>query len=37
MKLEASGVNQYCGIGVVIALGVTGGIGYSISRVKKVE
>ena len=29
-KLEASGVNQYYGIGAVIALGVIGGIGYYI-------
>ena len=27
-KLEASGVNQYYGIGAVIALGVIGGLGY---------
>ena len=36
-KLEASGVNQYYGIGVVIALGVIGGLGYYIYRTKKVE
>ena len=32
VKLEktASGVNQYYGIGAVIALGVTGGLGYYI-------
>ena len=29
-KLEASGVNQYYGIGAVLALGVIGGIGYYI-------
>ena len=29
-KLEASGVNQYYGIGAVIALGVIGGLGYYI-------
>ena len=45
-KLEASGVNQYYGIGVVmgprplcslLALGVIGGLGYYIYRSKKVE
>ena len=36
-KLEASGVNQYYGIGAVIAFGVTGGLGYYIYRSKKVE
>ena len=36
-KLEASGVNQYYGIGAVIALGVTGGLGYYIYRSKKGE
>ena len=36
-KLEASGVNQYYGIGAVIALGVIGGIGYYTYRTKKVE
>ena len=36
-KLEASGVNQYYGIGAVIALGVIDGLGYYISRTKKVE
>ena len=36
-KLEAIGVNQYYGIGAVIALGVIGGLGYSIYRTKKVE
>ena len=37
-KLEetASGVNQYYGIGTVIALGVIGGLGYYIYRSKKV-
>ena len=30
VKLEASEVNQYYGIGAVIALGVIGGIGYYI-------
>ena len=29
-ELEASGVNQYYGIGAVIALGVIGGPGYYI-------
>ena len=37
VKLEASGVNQYYGIGAVIALGVIGGLGYYIYRSKKVE
>ena len=36
-KLEASGVNQYYGIGTVIALGVIGGLGYYIYQTKKVE
>ena len=36
-KLEASGVNQYYGIGAVLALGVIGGLGYYIYRTKKVE
>ena len=36
-KLEASGVNQYYGIGAVIALGVIGGLGYYIYRTKNVE
>ena len=34
-KLEKSGVNQYYGIGAVIALGVIGGLGYYIYRTKK--
>ena len=37
VKLEASGVNQYYRIGAVLALGVTGGLGYYIYRTKKVE
>ena len=37
VKLEASGVNHYYGIGAVIALGVIGGLGYYIYRTKKVE
>ena len=37
MNLDASGVNQYYGIGAVIALGVIGGPGYYIYRTKKVE
>ena len=37
VKLEASRVNQYYGIGAVIALGVKGGLGYYIYRAKKVE
>ena len=36
-KLEASGVNQYYGIGAVIALGVIGGLGYYIYQSKKGE
>ena len=36
-KLEASGVNQYYGIGAVISLGVIGGLGYYIYQTKKVE
>ena len=34
-QLEKSGVNQYYGIGAVIALGVIGGLGYYIYRTKK--
>ena len=30
VKSKASGVNQYYGIGAVIALGVIGGLGYYI-------
>ena len=37
VKLEASGVNQYYGIGAVIALEVIGGLGYYIYRTKKGE
>ena len=37
VKLEASGANQYYGIGAVLALGVIGGLGYYIYRSKKVE
>ena len=36
-KLEASGVNQYYGIGAVLALEVIGGLGYYIYQTKKVE
>ena len=36
VKLEASRVNQYYGIGAVLALGVIGGLGYHIYRTKKV-
>ena len=36
-KLEATGVNQYYGIGAVIALRVIGGLGYYIYRSKKEE
>ena len=37
VKSEASGVDQYYGIGAVIALGVIRGFGYYIYRTKKVE
>ena len=37
VKLEASRVNQYYGIGAVLALGVIGGLGYYIYRTKKGE
>ena len=37
VKLEASGVHQYYGIGAVIALGVIGGLGYYIYQTKKLE
>ena len=37
VKLEASGVNQYYGIGVVSALVVIGGLGYYIYLSKKGE
>ena len=37
VKLEISGVNQYYGIGAILALGVIGGLGYYIYRTKKVE
>ena len=36
-KLEVIGVNQYYGIGAVIALGVIGGLGYYTYQTKKVE
>ena len=36
-KLEARGVSQCYGIGAVLALEVTGGLGYYIYRTKKVE
>ena len=36
-NFEGSRVNQYYGIGAVIALGVIGGLGYYIYRTKKVE
>ena len=32
-----SGVNQYYGIGAVLAVGVIGGLGYYIYRTKKGE
>ena len=37
VKLEASRVNQYYGIGAVLALGLIGGLGYYIYRTKKGE
>ena len=37
VKLEASRVNQFYGIGAVIALGVIGGLGYYIHQTKKGE
>ena len=36
-KLEKSGVNQYYGIGAVLALEVIGGLGYYIYQSKKGE
>ena len=36
-KLEKSGVNQYYGIGAILALGLIGGLGYYIYQTKKVE
>ena len=36
-RLEVSRVNQYYGIGAVVALGVIGGLGYYIYRTKKGE
>ena len=36
-KLEKSRVNQYYGIGAVLALGVIGGLGYYIYQSKKGE
>ena len=36
-KLEVIGVNQYYGIGAVIALGVIGSLGYYVYRTKKGE
>ena len=35
VKLEASGVNQYYGIGAVIALGVIGGLGFTFIEPRK--
>ena len=37
VRLESSRVNQYYGIEAVLALGVIGGLGYNIYRIKKVE
>ena len=36
-QLEKTGVNQYYGIGAVIALGVIGGLGYYIYQSRKGE
>ena len=36
VKLEVIRVNQYYGIGAVLALGVIGGLGYYIYRTKKI-
>ena len=36
-QLERIGVNQYYGIGAVLALGAIGGLGYYIYRSKKGE
>ena len=36
-QLEKTGMNQYYGIGAVIALGVIGGLGYYIYRSRKGE
>ena len=36
-KLEASGVNQYYGIGAVLVLGVISGLGYYVYQSKKGE
>ena len=35
VQLEKSGVNQYYGIGAVLALGVIGGLGYYIYQSRK--
>ena len=35
VQLEKSGVNQYYGIGAVVALGVIGGLGYYIYQSRK--
>ena len=37
VQLEKTGMNQYYGIGAIIALGVIGGLGYYIYRSKKGE
>ena len=37
LEKTTSGVNQYYGIGAVIALGVIGGLGYYFYRIKKGE
>ena len=37
VKLEVSGVNQYYGIGAVLALGIIGSLGYYIYLTKKGE
>ena len=34
-QLEKRGINQYYGIGAILALGVIGGLGYYIYQIKK--
>ena len=33
--MQSEGVNQYCGTGAVIAVGMIGGLGYYIYRTKQ--
>ena len=37
LKVQKSEVNQYYGIGAVLAVGVIGGLGYYIYRTKKAQ